>query len=433
MSEVADSVLATPARSTEGVVIVEQIPAHEPDSPVGSLDGKRALERPSRSMTDDELTWLLELEDPNRPGPLPPDPAGDAWREQQELDPEGELSEADVPAEEPGEADSVTATAAGTTGPGLATGLESINPTRVDEYDLVELIAGYQRLAAWSHSRMTDLAGRLASRPGLRAVSRTPAGNTFINAAADELAPRLGISRFAAQRMVTAAELFRTKLEDTGAALREGGIDYAKATVLVRMLGDQPDDVAWEVQQDVLPSASWMTVSQLEKAVAKVIIAADPERAAARHRAAREQRRVGHPRMLPDGMASMYALLPATDAAGLDLALEAAAKTAKAAGDTRTLAQLRADALALLGHGALAHGFIGLPVPQSEPRQDDAPPPADGASPPTGQALPSADDEAARASEVPAQASTAPAPASDDAAPTDDAPPPPGGDHATPG
>src|SRR5699024_7422294 len=103
------------------------------------------------------------------------------------------------------------------------------------------------------------------------------------------------------------------------------------------------------------------------KAVAKAIIAVDPSRASARHRAAREQRRVGHPRVLPDGMASMYAVLPAADAAGLDLALDAAAKTAKASGDTRTLVQLRADALALLGHGALANGFIGLPSADSDP------------------------------------------------------------------
>src|SRR5690606_2426726 len=42
--------------------------------------------------------------------------------------------------------------------------------------------------------------------------------------------------------------------------------------------------------------------------------------------------------------------------------LEAAARSAKAAGDTRTVDQLRADALALLGHAALEQGYIGLPA-----------------------------------------------------------------------
>src|SRR5690625_7830661 len=116
-----------------------------------------------------------------------------------------------------------------------------------------------------------------------------------------------------------------------------------------------------------------MTVTQLEKAVAKAIIAVDPDRAAARHRAAREKRRVGHPRVLPDGMALMHALLPAADAAGLGLALDAAAKTAKAAGDTRALARLRAGALARLGPGPLAHRSLRVAAPQHAAGQWRAP------------------------------------------------------------
>src|SRR5699024_6387789 len=145
-------------------------------------------------------------------------------------------------------------------------------------------------------------------------------------------------------------ELFRHGLQDTGEALLQGRIDYPKACVLVRMLADQPGDVAWQVQQLVLPDAPYWTVTQLERAVAKAIIAADPHRADARARKARDGRRVSHPRVLPDGMAHMSAVLPAPDAAGLDLALEAAARDAKARGDSRTVDQLRADALALLGH-----------------------------------------------------------------------------------
>src|SRR5690625_3541930 len=58
-------------------------------------------------------------------------------------------------------------------------------------------------------------------------------------------------------------------------------------------------------------------------------------------------------------MAGIYAVLPAADAITLDLVLEGAARTAKAHGDTRTLDQLRADALSLLGHTAHDAGHIG--------------------------------------------------------------------------
>src|SRR5690625_4576007 len=58
-------------------------------------------------------------------------------------------------------------------------------------------------------------------------------------------------------------------------------------------------------------------------------------------------------------MATMHAVLPAADAITLDLVLEGAARTAKAHGDTRTLDELRADALSLLGHTAHTAGHIG--------------------------------------------------------------------------
>src|SRR5690554_5378278 len=133
MSEVPDSVTTTPASSAEGVMIVAETPAQEPEATVCGLSGAMAPQGPARSMTDDELAWLLELENPNPPRPLPVDPAGDHWREQPE-------SENDAPhLAEPGDvqldhsqsgngraiappdpgtddADSVTATAAGTTG-----------------------------------------------------------------------------------------------------------------------------------------------------------------------------------------------------------------------------------------------------------------------------------------------------------------------------
>ncbi|WP_127129364.1 DUF222 domain-containing protein, partial [Georgenia sp. SYP-B2076] len=81
----------------------------------------------------------------------------------------------------------------------------------------------------------------------------------------------------------------------------------------------------------------------------------------ARHRAARARRRVCHPRALPDGMASIYTVLPAPDAIALDLALDGAARTARAHGDHRTLDQLRADTLATLGTHALTQGGLGTP------------------------------------------------------------------------
>src|SRR5690625_2956284 len=300
--------------------------------------------------------------------PLPPDPLGPVAGPAEEAEPpwlESWLAEqGDADDDEPGHLPSGVL-AALDPGAFLAAELEDIDPRTVDEYCLVEMVVGYHRIAAWAHGRMTEVAAQLSRRPALNPRS-LPTGDEVMNVTAEELSPRLGLSRFAAKRLVDCGRLFGSTLEDTGEALRRGLIDYPKACTLVRLLKDQPPDVAWEVQQIVLPDAPHQTITQLEKAVAKAIISVDPMRATARHKRAREERRVHHPRPLPDGMASVFAVLPATDAAGLDLALEAAARTAKANGDSRTIDQLRADALALLGSSALERGFIGTPEDQAQ-------------------------------------------------------------------
>jgi len=307
---------------------------------------------PQEEWAGQDGDWPEEL-------PLSPDPLvemfgadwGRAGREEPEPDPEPELTCAD----QPWGSLCSDALAAVAPGLGLVHELEGIETRRVDEYHLVEAVAGWQRIAAWAQWNMSQAAGCLSRRSLL-----DPQGSGT-SAAAGELAPRLGISRFAAKRMIEMGRLFEVKLQDTGIALARGLIDYPKAAALARMLGELDDDVAWAVQQEVLPNATHQTITQLERATATAIISIDPVRATARHKAARDKRKVNHPRPLPDGMALLSAVLPATDAAGLDLALEGAARSAKAAGDSRTIDQLRADALANMGHAALENGYLGTP------------------------------------------------------------------------
>src|SRR5699024_6939522 len=100
----------------------------------------------------------------------------------------------------------------------------------------------------------------------------------------------------------------------------------------------------------------------------------DPDDADRRHRQARGRRRVDHPKALPDGMASIYAVLPAVDAASLDTVLNAAAQAAKDAGSRLGSDALRADALALVAHTALDTGHIGpLEPPPPVTTPNDAP------------------------------------------------------------
>lgn len=156
---------------------------------------------------------------------------------------------------------------------------------------------------------------------------------------------RLGCSRRQGRLLVRDGRAFAGALAWTGDALERGEIDVAKARILVENLVDAPVPVALAVQEQVLDGAPGRTPTQLSRDVARALITIDPATAAERYAVSALGRRVDVPRVLPDGMAGIWAVLPATGAARLDSALDSLARGARAAGDPRTLDQLRADLL----------------------------------------------------------------------------------------
>ena len=236
-------------------------------------------------------------------------------------------------------------------GPGLAQVLEVVDPARLTDAALVEAVAAAERLAAWAHLQAALLAGALSRRGSMNPDWNAPVP-TRRGVAGDELAMRLGWSRPAANRLVRDGQALDNELLLVADAVREGQVDTPKLRVLTDRLADRPGQLAWAVQEAVLPSASTRTPSQLAADVDRAILQVEPEDAAIRLPKAIAARRVCHPRRLPDGMAGLWAVLPALDAARIDGTLEATARAARAAGDPRTLDQLRADALTDLATGA---------------------------------------------------------------------------------
>src|SRR5690625_1875254 len=245
-------------------------------------------------------------------------------------------------------------------GPELGALLLRLDQAPLGSFVFVEMVAAYHRQAAWNHSRMAAYGAKLAELPSFEAFKDRPSSPVARDLAGNEVAIRLGMSRQAGRHLVRDGYAFTRGFDPTGEALETGRIDAAKARLIVTHLQDVAGIVAYAVQLEVLPLAPLATPSQLVRLIQKALISVDPEEAARRHRKARQGRRVDHPRPLPDGMASMHAVLPAADAITLDLVLEGAARTAKANGDERTLDQLRADALSLLGHTAHSCGVIGF-------------------------------------------------------------------------
>lgn len=158
------------------------------------------------------------------------------------------------------------------------------------------------------------------------------------------------------------------RLPGTLLALTAGRLDLTKTRAVVEATSPLDEAGALAVETRVLGRAPEQTVGRLKAALARAVIAVDPAAARVRHQRAVTDRRV-EMWALPDGMAAVYAHLPAADAMACHLWLTALAEKAKGPGDPRTLDQRRADALADLAWSGLAHGQQPGGLPRQHGRQ----------------------------------------------------------------
>ncbi|RPF29138.1 HNH endonuclease signature motif containing protein [Georgenia muralis] len=304
-----------------------------------------------------------------------------------EAEDEAEAEDTGMPtAEEITAAAAVLARAAGLYGAPLATALDQVPAQGQDPSVLIELVAHWNRVISWSTARRGEAAAALADAAAEHA-RHTP-GPTVdpVTVAATEISMRLTTTKQAATRMITTATMLTGPLTATGASLEHGAIDPVKAQIIADALHHIPHQIAWDIEDAVLPGAQGRTPAQLRRDLTHALIAADHHHAEDRHRRARTTRRVCHPKALPDGMASLYAVLPAEDAIAIDLTLDNAARHAKATGDTRTLDQLRADTLATIAVNALTTGEIHFTVPAPDQVAGTAHTPTIASGPAPGQA-----------------------------------------------
>ncbi len=193
----------------------------------------------------------------------------------------------------------------------LALDLDSAttDPARLSDDTLIEAMIGFDRLASWAAARQARLLAELARR---RPTDRAPYSARWAGVgseyAPDEVGVALHLARGTACARVGLACRLLATLPETHALWETGQIDTAKARAI--------DDATWmltserarAVQARILDKAPEQTLAQLKAALARAVIAADPDGAEQRHRQARRDRRVV---ITPetDGMASLWALL----------------------------------------------------------------------------------------------------------------------------
>jgi hypothetical protein len=220
---------------------------------------------------------------------------------------------------------------------------------------LVDAIVAWDRDVSWAQAgqlaAIAELARRRPAEPG-----QPSDGSGVSEFAVDEVAAALRLSRPAAgARLHVAVEVAR-RLPATGAALRRGEVDFAKARAVVEAVMPLDDATAAAVEARVLPRAGGQTVGQLRASLARAVLAADPAAAEVRHAGAVTDRRVALT-PLTDGMAELWALLPADAATAIYSALDTEARRGPA--DDRGMDARRADALTHLITGtATATGTV---------------------------------------------------------------------------
>lgn len=223
--------------------------------------------------------------------------------------------------------------------------------------DLLRAVAGFARLAATAQELMAETVAALARHPQVRRGRTREDSDEWI---ADELSMALGVSGRQARELLARGRATSSWLHEVGEQARTGLLDVARVRVFVEELDLVPPETVCAVLDQALPKARHLTACALRRLVRRIVAQVDPEGQADRAESWLERRNVQPVRPDGPGMGLFSALLPAGGAVALETACEAAAKAARAAGDARTLDQLHADVLMVMGQQALVTGTVGV-------------------------------------------------------------------------
>lgn len=242
----------------------------------------------------------------------------------------------------------------------LAAALAAADVTSLGAYELVEFIAGCERVAAAMHALQATAVAELARRVEMRPVDGARVSVSPQRVTALEVSARLAVSGAEGEALVARAEYLQQVLPDTFAAWAAGRIDTRKAETIARTLYRHDTGLARTVEARVLPRAEELTVESLRRLINREIHRLDPKDAQARHQDGRQRR---HIVITPagDGMSWIEAYVPDEVAAAVKATLDAGAASLKQKypDDGRTMGARRVDVLAALAFAALSAGRVG--------------------------------------------------------------------------
>jgi hypothetical protein len=192
-------------------------------------------------------------------------------------------------------------------------------------------------------AEMEDTARQLAMLQAvqLRQLAEYAAVTGLNEYTSDELAMVLCMTMNTACKRLDLALDLTQRLPATLAAMDAGDLDLPRAQAIADATRQITPELARAIEDELLPDAISLNPAQVRRAAAKAVQRADPAGAEERHQERRLDRCV---EIVPatEGMAELYACLPAEDATRIKVRLDAYAK-AQPKSDGRTMDQRRAD------------------------------------------------------------------------------------------
>jgi len=263
--------------------------------------------------------------------------------------------------------DAVAASVATLTGPALAGYLAAQpDPGTVDGYTLVELMAGWEKVARHARAQVLRMVGELGHRRQVQVATgqvatgqdldhTDPAAPQVAVFAASEVSLALGTSHQSAQGLLWDAVNITQRLPQVLAAVESGHLHERAAHVIsdeTLVLGDH---AAAKVAAAILARPTLRTIPQIKRATHAAVARVDPAGAAGRETRAVAGRYIRPRKAVEDGMVAWEAWLPLAQSIAIWDRLCNLAAASKVPGDPRLIDARRADAATdlLLGRPVL--------------------------------------------------------------------------------
>src|SRR3954454_15920586 len=233
--------------------------------------------------------------------------------------------------------------------PELIGAVWEVVPSELDRDGRIGLSVSYDRaMNAMAARRAVAVAATMAATP------EVPGWMPAEQVAAGDLGAALHLGAGGADDLLDVSVTLGQRLPDTLAAVSRGDLSWGKAATLAHAIASLTDAQGRAVEARVLPHAATRTPAQHQAAVRRAVDTIDPAGADERRREARKDVMLAR-QHLGNGMGELYGRMTSEQVDIIWAGADHWARRRKAAGDPRTLDQLRVAALVNWASSFLTH------------------------------------------------------------------------------